>query len=92
MQMDLVNVNLSEGQAVILAHYEGEIVYQLDEEEIRDRLKGKNIEEIREILLSRPEVQAAEVRFSPFWVKKAPKFGKNIRLEFHTELPEESQD
>ena len=92
LQMDLVNVNLTDGQAVILAHYEGEIVYQLDEEEIRDRLKGKNIEEIREILLSRPEVQAAEVRFSPFWVKKAPKFGKNIYLEFTTELSEESQD
>ncbi len=92
LQLNVVNINLNEGQALIIAHYEGEIVYQLDEEELRSRLKGKNVEEIKEILLSRPEVQGAEVSFSPFWVKKAPKFGKNIHLKFLSELPEETAD
>ncbi len=37
--------------------------------------------EIAEILLSRPEIADVQVQLRPFWVKKAPKWGKNITID-----------
>lgn len=78
---EFANVSLKEGLGILVARYEGRIVYQVDREGLLDKVKGKNVEEIKEILLSRPEIESAKIKFYPFWVKKAPKFAGKISLE-----------
>lgn len=75
------SVSIQEGLGILVAHFEGRIIYQIDKGGLIDKIKGKNVEEIKEILLSRPEVESAKIKFYPFWVKRAPKLARKIRLE-----------
>ena len=75
------NVSLEQGLGILIARYEGRIIYQVDREGLVGKLKGKNVEEMKEILLSRPEVESAKIKFYPFWVKRAPKLAGKIKLE-----------
>jgi hypothetical protein len=79
------SVSLEEGRGVLVARYEGRIVYQVDKEELESKAKGKNVEEIKEILLSRPEIESAKIKFYPFWVSRAPKFAGKIKVEVTSE-------
>lgn len=81
LQTSFIQVNLGEGSGILAAHFEGEIRYELDQVGLKDRLRGKTADEIREILLSRAEIQDVEVRFYPFWLKKAPRFTRKIELD-----------
>lgn len=87
LQSNFVSLNLDAGQATLYNHFEGEIAYKIDRQELLERVRGRSAEEIREILLSRPEIAGVEVRFYPFWVKKAPKFAKKIQLEISEQGP-----
>lgn len=81
LQSNFLNINYDQGLGILSNHYEGTIVYQVDTAELLEKVKNKTPEEIREILLSRPEIAAVKIKFYPFWVKKAPKFTKKIYLE-----------
>ncbi len=85
LESQLVNLNLDLGQGVLRNHFEGMIVYQIDRREALRKIKGRSAEEIREILLSRPEIASVEVKFYPFWVKKAPRFEKKIYFDIINE-------
>lgn len=87
LQESLLSVNLDSGQAVLQTHFEGQIIYKLDQQDLVEKLKGRNAQEIKEILLSRPEVAAAEIKFYPFWVKSAPKFSNKIILDITQPSP-----
>ncbi|MDZ4244160.1 MAG: hypothetical protein U1C57_03590, partial [Candidatus Doudnabacteria bacterium] len=75
------SIDLASGSGILTNHFEGKASYQLDKEELLEKIKGKSPDEIREILLSRPEIESVEIKLSPFWVKKMPRFGKRITLE-----------
>lgn len=85
LQMSFLSVDTAEGQGTINAHFEGEVEYKVDAEEIVNKVRGKTAEEIKEILLSRPEIKEADIKFYPFWVKMAPKFSKKISVEIERE-------
>lgn len=80
LQSKFASVDLEQGTGVLQNHYEAQIVYRVDEGELVQRIKGKSEAEIRDILLSRPEISEVDVKFYPFWVKNAPKFTKKIFL------------
>ncbi|MDP3741541.1 MAG: hypothetical protein Q8R08_04450 [bacterium] len=79
------NVSLDAGAGVLVAHYEGKIVYVVQKDDLINKVKGKNVEEIKEVLLSRPEIESAKIKFYPFWVKHAPKIAGKIKLEVISE-------
>jgi len=79
------NQNLDAGTATLSAHYEGRVLYKIDPADYLTQLRGKTPGEVREILLSQPEIQGVEVKLSPFWVKKTPKFSNKIRIETGTD-------
>lgn len=81
LQASFLHLNIPDGQGVLSAHFEGQIVYQVDQQELQEKIRGKTMEEIREILLSRPEIEKVDIKFYPFWVKKAPNFGKKVYLQ-----------
>ncbi|MCE7936777.1 hypothetical protein DYH10_03240 [Candidatus Saccharibacteria bacterium CPR2] len=52
-----------------------------DKDEIAKEISGKRFSEVIKILESRPGVNSADVKFSPFWVSKAPRPSR-INIEF----------
>lgn len=80
LQTQFSGVDLDAGTGTLKSHFEGQVVYRLDESEIKMKIRGKTATEIKELLLSRPEIESVEVKFYPFWVKKAPKYAKKIDL------------
>ena len=73
--------NLELGTGVLTNHFESRIVYLVDGDELKRKVSGKSEDEIRELLLSRPEIESVEVSFSPFWVKSAPRLVNRIRID-----------
>ena len=81
IDVKFASLDLSQGQGILQAHFEGAIVYLLDQTELLEKIRGKSADEIREIFLSKPEIDSLEVRFSPFWVKSAPKLRGKIQIQ-----------
>ena len=73
--------NLELGTGVLTNHFESRIVYLVDGDELKRKVSGKSEDEIRELLLSRPEIESVDVSFSPFWVKSAPRLVNRIRID-----------
>lgn len=84
IQSQFANVNLDSGTGILVTHFEGQIFYRLDEAELLEKVKGKTVNEIREILLSQPEINSIEIELAPFWVKRAPKFKGKTKIEVLT--------
>lgn len=81
LQSSFLAVNFDEGTGVLKNHFEGKLTYQVDSEDLLRKIRGKRVEEIREVLLSRPEIAEVTIKFYPFWVRKAPSIAKKIHLE-----------
>lgn len=84
IQSQFANVNLDNGTGILVTHFEGQIFYRLDEAELLEKVKGKTVDEIREILLSQPEINSIEIELAPFWVKRAPKLKGKTKIEVLT--------
>lgn len=54
--------------------------WKVDMDKVRQAIAGKREGEIRGWLASQEEIESATVRFSPFWVRSAPKNVKRIRI------------
>src|SRR3989344_4237094 len=74
------SLDLANGKGLLSIHFETSIAYKLDEKDLAQDLAGKNAFEIKELLLSRPEVDRVDVKFSPFFVNRAPKFNGKIYI------------
>ncbi len=78
--IDLVN-----GRGLMTVHYETVAAYKVNASNLAPVLSGKNESEIKEILLSKPEVDSVNVIFWPAWlVHKAPWL--NGKITITTEL------
>lgn len=82
------NTNLPNGKGVLSVHYETVAAYKVDDSSMNKLLAGKSADEIKEILLAKPEIDRVDVEFSPFFVNKAPKL--NGKIYIHTMLSQSS--
>lgn len=73
-----VSLDLGGGVGTLRAHFESEVRYQINADFLMQSLPGKTATQVKEILLSRPEIADVTVSFSPFWVQSVPKFGNKI--------------
>ncbi len=81
------NLDLAIGRGTLSVHFETVAAYKVDSGGLKKILAGKTGAEIREIMLSKPEVDSVKVDFWPSWmVHKAPRF--NGRIEIKTILSE----
>jgi hypothetical protein len=72
-------------QGVLDVHYETTAAYDVDSSNLTKILAGKNEMDIKQILLSKPEVDDVKVEFWPAWlVHKTPQFNGKIYIK--TEL------
>src|SRR3989344_1190632 len=75
-------VDLANSKGVLALHFQTIAAYQVDATGLSKILAGKNESEIKEILLSKPEVDNVEVKFWPEWfVHKAPRFNGKIYID-----------
>jgi hypothetical protein len=68
------------GLGVISVHYETTVAYRINTASLSKILTGKTESEIKEILLTKPEIDQVLVDFSPFFVHKSPRFANKIKL------------
>src|SRR3989338_282076 len=75
-------IDPAQTKGVLSVHFETVAAYKMDTDNLSKLLTGKNELEIKEILLSKPEVDDVEVKFWPEWfVHKAPRFNGKINIE-----------
>lgn len=74
-------VDLDQAVGRLAAHFEDRIAYKIDKNELVELIRGKTPAEIKELLLSRVEIEEVKLELYPFWVKKAPRFNKKIHLD-----------
>lgn len=70
------------GHGVLAVHFATTAAYKVDETNLAKILSGKNALEIKEILLSKPEVDKVQVDFWPSWlVHSAPKLNGHVYVK-----------
>jgi hypothetical protein len=74
-------VDLPNGTGVLAVHFETIAAYRVNNTNLSKILAGKDAIEIKEILLTKPEIDRVDVQFSPFFVNKAPRFNGKIYIK-----------
>jgi hypothetical protein len=76
------SVDIANGTGVLTVHFETVAAYRVDQSNLSKILSGKTEQEIREIMLSKPEVDDVKIEFWPSWlVHKAPRLSGKIHIE-----------
>jgi hypothetical protein len=81
LQANFKAVDIDKGVGVLAAHFETVAAYKVENTNLTKILAGKDAIEIKEILLTKPEIDRVDVQFSPFFVRKAPKFNGKIYIK-----------
>lgn len=75
------SIDIPNAHGVLAVHFETMAGYKVDTNNLAKILVGKNESEIKEILLSKPEIDNVTVKFWPAWfVHKAPRFSGKIQI------------
>ena len=84
------SIDIPSSHGVLAVHFNTTAAYKVDATNLVKILAGKNEMEIKEILLSKPEIDNVSVAFWPKWLThKAPRF--NGKIEIKTELSQTGQ-
>ncbi|MEJ0020999.1 MAG: hypothetical protein WDN47_00260 [Candidatus Doudnabacteria bacterium] len=79
------SIDIPNGHGVLAVHFVTTAAYKVDQTNLAGILAGKNETEIKEILMSKPEIDNVQVTFWPSWfTHKAPRFNGKIYIK--TEL------
>jgi hypothetical protein len=81
IQASFNSIDFENGRGVLSVHFETAVAYEVNDENLPAVLTGKSTTEIKEILLTKPEVDRVDVEFSPFWVRKAPSFAGKVKVQ-----------
>lgn len=81
-QIEIVKpvVDWKEGKASFYLRVKEDVIFAIDEADLKKELLGKNEVEVRKILTSHPEIKNAKVSFRPFWVKRVPRQEKKVKI------------
>lgn len=79
------SIDIPNGHGVLAVHFQTTAAYKVDSSNLPKILAGKTESEVKEILLSKPEIDNVKVVFWPDWfVHKVPRF--NGKIQIMTEL------
>lgn len=81
VQAEFKDKDLNLGKGTLVVHYTTIIAYKVDANNLQRILVGKKSSEIKEILLSKPEIEQVDVRLWPFFVRKAPRLNGKIYIQ-----------
>ncbi len=75
---DFKNYDLNSGTGVINVHFESLVAAKIDTAGISSNMNGKSATELKELLLSNPDIDGVDISFKPFWVKSVPRFSGRV--------------
>jgi hypothetical protein len=81
VQTSFKSIDLAKGIGVLAVHYETVAAYKVENTNLSRILAGKDAVEIKEILLTKPEIDRVDVQFSPFFVNRAPRWNGKIYIQ-----------
>jgi len=73
--------DIAKGRAKLLAKVNYSIAVILNKDEIRSKIIAKSYKEAQEYLYSLPNIEKAEIKLWPAWVKSIPNIERNINLQ-----------
>ena len=73
--------DLSAGRGTLVVHYSAIVAYKVDTNSLQRILSGKKPSEIKELLLSKPEIDRVDVKLWPFFARKAPRYNGKIYIQ-----------
>ena len=76
----ITDINLEKGTAKLACDVEENVAWNINLEEIKRALAGKNEIEVRQYFASRVEIESVKVIFWPFWVKNIPSKEDKIKI------------
>ncbi|MEO8065969.1 MAG: hypothetical protein ABI643_03930 [Candidatus Doudnabacteria bacterium] len=75
-------IDLTASHGVLAVHFQTTAAYKIDESNLAKILAGKNETEMKEILLSKPEIDNVQIIFWPNWfIHTAPRFNGKIYIK-----------
>jgi len=80
LEYTTTDINLEKGTAGLTCQIKEDVAWKIDIEKIKQELKGKSEANIRQYLISQPEIDSAKIIFWPFWVKKMPSKESKIKI------------
>lgn len=73
-----------DGKLIFLARFKAKLIPQLNEEEIRNKIKGRSVKQVEEILKNMDGILGSEIRLTPSLptiFSRVPLLERNIKLE-----------
>jgi len=78
---DIVEYNTEENWAKVKVSLEGETISKLGNQVFdKERLAGRNKEEIQKYYGPMNDIEKVDITFSPFWVKNVPSLKDHIEI------------
>lgn len=84
---DFKSIDLNAGKGVLNIHFESLVAARIDTQGIAGKINGKTPAEVREILLSDPEIERVDIDLKPFWIKSVPKFSGKVYVTSKLSTP-----
>lgn len=80
------NINLEEGQILLSLEAKIKIFSEIDAVSVKKGLTGKSIAETKFFLENQPEINRAEVKLWPFWLKRIPEDLRKIKIKLNFDI------
>lgn len=72
--------DFEQGIAVVKVTYTSRTAARLSADDLKVLLAGRKVDEIKQILLKKPEIENVRIKLSPFWLTSTPKSPRNIEV------------
>lgn len=72
--------DFEQGIAVVKVTYNSRSAARLSADDLKVLLAGRKVDEIKQILLKKPEIESVRIKLSPFWLRTTPKSPHNIEV------------
>ncbi len=82
------DVDLNAGTGALTVHLETHTAQNIDENEVKQRIQGKNAQEVQDILNDDPRMSRVEVKVRPGWYQSIPSLPSRIRIDVRPEISE----
>jgi|SRR5579872_459479 len=73
-------LDLNAGTGIVDVHFESIVGAKIDTAGISSEINGKNANQLKELLLSNPNIDSVDIKFAPFWVRSVPRFSGRVKV------------
>ncbi len=74
-------LNLDKGKMILTLEIKVPLYEKISRESLISEIKGKSEKEIKRLLMKYPQIKEIQLKFRPFWFKKAPDSLERIRIK-----------